>query len=52
MALLYGISLLPEKKAPFIFYPAETVVQRCSVKKMFLEFHKIHMKTPMPGSLF
>ena len=30
----------------------EAVVQRCSVKKIILEFHKIHMKTPMPGSLF
>ena len=28
-------------------------VQRCSVKKVFLKkFHKIHMKTPAPGSLF
>ena len=29
----------------------EAVVQRCSVKKMFLEFRKIHKKTPVVGSL-
>ena len=37
MAFLRAISLLPEKKALFFFYPAEVVVQRCSVKKVFLE---------------
>ena len=37
MAFLRAISFLPEKKALFFFYPAEAVVQRCSVKKVFLE---------------
>ena len=30
----------------------EAVVQRCSVKKMFLEICKIHSKTPVSKSLF
>ena len=30
----------------------EAVVQRCSVKKLVLEFHKVHRKTPVPESLF
>ena len=29
-----------------------TVAKRCSVKKVFLEIHKIHRKTPVPESLF
>ena len=31
---------------------AEAVVRRCSVKRYFLKFHKIHRKTPVPESLF
>ena len=31
---------------------AEEVVRRCSVKKVFLKFYKIHRKTPVPESLF
>ena len=31
---------------------AEAVVRRCSVKKMFLKFPKIHRKTPVPEALF
>ena len=27
---------------------SETVVQRCSVEKVFLKFRKIHRKTPVP----
>ena len=30
----------------------EAVAHRCSVKKGFLRIHKIHMKTPVPQSLF
>ena len=30
--------------------PHEAVVQRCSIKKVFLEFCKIHRKTPVPES--
>ena len=30
----------------------EAAVQRCSVKKVFLEIRKIHWKTPVPESLF
>ena len=30
----------------------EAVVQRCSVKKMFLEFNKIHRKTLVPDPFF
>ena len=30
---------------------SEAVVQRCSVKKMFLEISQIHRKTPVPESL-
>ena len=32
--------------------PLEAVVQRCSVKKLFLEIFKIQKKTPVPGTLF
>ena len=35
-----------------ILQNTEEVVQRCSVKKCFLKFHKIHKKTPVPESLF
>ena len=28
-------------------WPLEPVVRRCSVKKVFLEFRKIHTKTPV-----
>ena len=38
--LLYG---LPGERTV-----KEVVVNRCSVKKVFLEFHKIHRKTPGP----
>ena len=31
---------------------SEAVVQRCSVKRCSLKFHKIHRKTLVPGSLF
>ena len=31
---------------------SEAVAQRCSVKKVFLEFRKIHRKTPVSESLF
>ena len=37
MAFLCGISLLPEKKSAFLFNPAEAIVQKCSVQKVFLE---------------
>ena len=30
----------------------EVVVQRCSVKKVYLKFREIHRKTPVPESLF
>ena len=30
----------------------EAVVQRCSIKKVFLEILQIHRKTPVPESLF
>ena len=30
---------------------SEAVVQRCSIKKLFLEFCKVHRKTPVPESL-
>ena len=30
----------------------EAFLQRCSVKKVFLEFHKIHSKTPVSEPLF
>ena len=30
---------------PFI---SEEVVRRCSVKKCFYKFHKMHQKTPAP----
>ena len=30
----------------------EAVVRRCSVKKLFYTFRKIHRKTPLPESLF
>ena len=30
----------------------EVVAQGCCVKKVFLEFLKIHRKTPVPESLF
>ena len=31
---------------------SEAVAQTCSVKTVFLEFRKIHRKTPAPESLF
>ena len=31
---------------------SEAVAQRCSVKKVFLKFRKIHRKTPVPEPLF
>ena len=31
---------------------SETVIQRCSVKKVFLEILQIHRKAPVPESLF
>ena len=37
MAFLNGISLLPEKKGAFLFYPAEAVVHRCSVACNFFK---------------
>ena len=30
----------------------DVVTQKCSVKKVFLKLHKVHMKTPVPESLF
>ena len=30
----------------------ESVTQKCSVKKVFLKLHKVHMKTPVPEPLF
>ena len=35
-----------------LWYQTEAVTQRCSVKKVFLKFCKIHRKTPVPESLF
>ena len=32
------------------FRETEAVAQRCSVKKVFLKFRKIHRKTPVPVS--
>ena len=34
------------KNLPF----TEATIQRCSVKKLFLKFRKIHKKTPVPVS--
>ena len=31
---------------------SKAVARRCSVKKVFLEIHKIHRKTPVPETLF
>ena len=31
---------------------SEVDVQRCSVKKVFLKFYKMHRTTPVPESLF
>ena len=31
---------------------SEAVVQRCSVKEIFIEISQIHRKTPVPESLF
>ena len=33
-------------------YYSEDVAWKCSVKKMFLKFRKIHKKMPVPESLF
>ena len=30
----------------------EVVDQKCSVKKVLLQIHKMHRKTPVPDSLF
>ena len=43
-----GKAFVPDGTSQLI----EAVSQRRSVKKEFLEFRKIHRKTPMPGSLF
>ena len=34
------------------FKTPEAIARRCSVKKVFLEFRKIHRKGPAPESLF
>ena len=31
---------------------SEAIVWRCSVEKLFLKFHRIHRKTPVPDSFF
>ena len=42
------------KLADRVIFPkgSEAAVQRCSVKKVFLKFRKIHRKTPVLESLF
>ena len=37
-------------KLVWIYIWAEAVTQRCSVKKVFLEYRKTHRKTPVPES--
>ena len=34
------------------YVPPEAIIQRCSVKKVFLKFCKIYRKTPVLESLF
>ena len=41
----------PTQKGKFL-KSTETVAQRCSVKKVVLEIHKIHWKAPVPEPLF
>ena len=46
------ISLPQILKLTLALLSAEAVVQRCSVKKVFLEISQSHRKTPVPETLF
>ena len=41
-----------DKVAGLLILLKDAVVQMCSVKGCSKKFHKIHRKTPAPGSLF
>ena len=46
------LHLFSKTSANDCFWRSEAIVQRCSVKKAFLEISQIHRKTLVPESLF
>ena len=47
-----SINVIRPVNAVKLISSIEAVVQRCTVKKVFLEIRKIDRKTPVPESLF